>query len=154
MYLLEGFLVAGLLRELATLRAQREAFGHQRAETEALRELEQMKSEFLAEMSHDFRSPLTVVRGAVELLMSEWPGPMNPGQHELIIRAARNVHRLEEFAEDLLEMARIEHGGITLEGRDRCVRAATRGGRGSPAVRGDPRADLRPGVRQRRAHLC
>ncbi|MDQ2951629.1 MAG: HAMP domain-containing histidine kinase [Chloroflexota bacterium] len=114
-FVLAGFLMAGLVRELDRLRAQRESFEHQRAETEALRALEQMKSEFLAEMSHDFRSPLTVVRGAVELLMSERPGPMNPGQHELIIRAARNVHRLEEFAEDLLEMARIEHGGITLE---------------------------------------
>jgi two-component system OmpR family sensor kinase len=55
------------------------------------------------------------VRGAVELLMSEHPGPLTPGQQELAVRAARNVHRLEEFAEDLLEMARIEHGGITLE---------------------------------------
>jgi len=114
-YLLAGFLVAGLLRELDALRAQRVAFEHQQAETEALRVLEQMKSEFLAEMSHDFRSPLTVVRGAVELLMSERPGPMTAGQHELAVRAARNVHRLEEFAEDLLEMARIEHGSITLE---------------------------------------
>ena len=114
-YVLAGFLVAGLLRELDTLRAQRVAFEHQQAETEAVRALEQMKSEFLAEMSHDFRSPLTVVRGAVELLMSERPGPLTPGQHELTVRAARNVHRLEEFAEDLLEMARIEHGGITLE---------------------------------------
>jgi signal transduction histidine kinase len=114
-YLLGGFLMAGLVGELGRLRARREAFEHQQAETEALRALDQMKSEFLAEMSHDFRSPLTVVRGAVELLMSGRPGPLNAGQHELTLRAARNVHRLEEFAEDLLEMARIEHGGITLE---------------------------------------
>jgi len=114
-YLLAGFLVAGLLRELEGLRKQREAFDHQRAETEALRALEQMKSDFLAEMSHDFRSPLTVVRGTIELLMSERPGPLTPQQSELAVRAARNVHRLEEFAEDLLEMARIEHGEVTLE---------------------------------------
>jgi signal transduction histidine kinase len=114
-YLLAGFLMAGLVRELGRLRARREAFEHQQAETEALRALEQMKSEFLAEMSHDFRSPLTVVRGAIELLMSGRPGPLTSGQQELAVRAARNVHRLEEFAEDLLEMARIEHGGITLE---------------------------------------
>jgi signal transduction histidine kinase len=114
-YLVAGFLMAGLVRELAILRAQREAFDHQRAETEALRALEQMKSDFLAEMSHDFRSPLTVVRGAVELLMSQRPGPLNTAQNELAVRAARNVHRLEEFAEDLLEMARIEHGEVRLE---------------------------------------
>jgi signal transduction histidine kinase len=114
-YLLAGFLMAGLVRELGTLRAQREAFEHQRAETEALRQLDQMKSQFLAEMSHDFRSPLTVVRGTIELLLSQRPGPLAPAQRELASRAARNVHRLEEFAEDLLEMARIEHGGVELE---------------------------------------
>jgi signal transduction histidine kinase len=114
-YLLAGFLMAGLVRELAALRAQREAFEHQRAETEALRHLDQMKSEFLAAMSHDFRSPLTVVRGSIEILMSQRPGPMTSAQSELASRAARNVHRLEEFSEDLLEMARIEHGAVALE---------------------------------------
>lgn len=114
-YLLAGFLMAGLVRELATLRAQREAFEHQRAETEALRTVDRMKSEFLAAMSHDFRSPLTVVRGAIEILRSERPGALTPGQRELTGRAERNVHRLEEFAEDLLEMARIEHDAVQLE---------------------------------------
>jgi signal transduction histidine kinase len=114
-YLIAGFLVAGLLRELEGLRKQREAFEHQQAETEALRALEQLKSDFLAEMSHDFRSPLTVVRGSIEILMSQRPGPLTSAQHELAIRAARNIHRLEEFAEDLLEMARIEHGEVQLE---------------------------------------
>ena len=114
-YLLAGFLMGGLLRELGTLRDQREAFEHQRAETEALRALDRMKSEFLAAMSHDFRSPLTVVRGALEILLSQRPGPLTASQHELAQRADRNVHRLEEFAEDLLEMARIEHGAVLLE---------------------------------------
>jgi signal transduction histidine kinase len=114
-YLLAGFLMAGLVRELATLRAQRERFEHQRAEAEALRHLDELKSQFLADMSHDFRSPLTVVRGAIEILRSERPGPLNVQQRELASRAARNAHRLEEFTEDLLEMARIEHGGVQLE---------------------------------------
>jgi len=114
-YLLAGFLMAGLVRELATLRAQRERFEHQRAEAEALRHLDELKSQFLADMSHDFRSPLTVVRGAIEILGSERPGPLNTQQRELASRAARNAHRLEEFTEDLLEMARIEHGGVELE---------------------------------------
>jgi signal transduction histidine kinase len=107
--------MAGLVRELATLRAQRERFEHQRAEAEALRHLDELKSQFLADMSHDFRSPLTVVRGAIEILRSERPGPLNVQQRELASRAARNAHRLEEFTEDLLEMARIEHGGVQLE---------------------------------------
>ena len=56
--------MAGLVRELAALRAQREAFEHQRAETEALRQLDRLKTEFLAEMSHDFRSPLARAVGS------------------------------------------------------------------------------------------
>ena len=114
-YLLAGFLMTGVLRELETLRAQRESFEHQRAETEALRQLDTMKSEFLAEMSHDFRSPITVVRGALELLLSERPGELRPEQRSLAQRADRNVKRLEEFSDDLLEMARIEHGAVALE---------------------------------------
>lgn len=114
-YVISGFLMIALLRELATLRAQREAFENQRAETEALRHLDRMKSDFLAEMSHDFRSPITVVRGTLELLLSERPGPLRTEQRGLAERADRNVKRLEEFSEDLLEMARIEHGSVTLD---------------------------------------
>src|SRR6267142_2713142 len=119
---LAAFLMAGLVRELRGLRGQREAFLRQAAETEALRAVDQLKSEFLAAMSHDFRSPLTVVRGAVELLLGERPGTLTPGQRELAESAGRNVRRLEEFTEDLLEMARLEQGAVALEQEDLDVR--------------------------------
>ena len=120
--LLAAFLMSGLLRELRGLRGQREAFMRQTAETEALRAVDQMKSDFLAAMSHDFRSPLTVVRGAVELLLGERPGALTAGQRELAESAERNVLRLEEFTEDLLEMARLEQGAVALEPEDLDVR--------------------------------
>ena len=120
--LLAAFLMSGLLRELRGLRGQREAFLKQTAETEALRAVDQMKSDFLAAMSHDFRSPLTVVRGAVELLLGERPGALTAGQRELAQSAERNVLRLEEFTEDLLEMARLEQGAVALEPEDLDVR--------------------------------
>ena len=119
---LAAFLMAGLVRELRGLRGQREAFLRQTAETEALRAVDHMKSDFLAAMSHDFRSPLTVVRGAVELLLGERPGLLTPGQRELAESAERNVRRLEEFTEDLLEMARLEQGAVALEPEDLDVR--------------------------------
>jgi signal transduction histidine kinase len=119
---LAAFLMAGLVRELRGLRGQREAFLRQSAETEALRAVDKMKSDFLAAMSHDFRSPLTVVRGAVELLLGERPGVLTPGQRELAENAERNVLRLEEFTEDLLEMARLEQGAVALEPEELDVR--------------------------------
>jgi signal transduction histidine kinase len=121
--LLAAFLMSGLVRELRGLRLQREAFLKQTAETEALRAVDQMKSDFLAAMSHDFRSPLTVVRGAVELLLGERPGALTVGQRELAESAERNVLRLEEFTEDLLEMARLEQGAVALEPEELDVRS-------------------------------
>ena len=117
-YGLAGTMMAGLVRELAILRAKREAFERQRAETEALRELDRLKTDFLSAMSHDFRSPLTVVRGNLELLLAERPGPMTVSQRDLATRAQRNVRRLEELTEDLLEMARIEQSAVTLDRDD------------------------------------
>jgi signal transduction histidine kinase len=66
-------------------------------------------------MSHDFRSPLTVVRGAVELLLGERPGTLTAAQRELAESAERNVRRLEDFTSQLLEIARLEDGQIALE---------------------------------------
>jgi signal transduction histidine kinase len=113
--ILAAYLMSGLLRELEALRAQRERFVRQAAEATALRQADRIKSEFLAAMSHDFRSPLTVVRGAVELLLGERPGALTPAQRELAESAERNVRRLEEFTSQLLEIARLEEGQIALD---------------------------------------
>jgi signal transduction histidine kinase len=113
--ILAAYLMSGLLRELEALRAQRERFVRQAAEATALRQADRIKSEFLAAMSHDFRSPLTVVRGAVELLLGERPGALTPAQRELAESAERNVKRLEDFTAQLLEIARLEEGQVALD---------------------------------------
>jgi signal transduction histidine kinase len=114
-FILAAYLMSGLLRELEHLRAQRENFVRQAVEAAALRQADRIKSEFLAAMSHDFRSPLTVVRGAVELLLGERPGTLTSAQRELAESAERNVRRLEDFTAQLLEMARLEEGQIALD---------------------------------------
>ena len=114
-FILAAYLMSGLLRELEHLRAQREEFVRQSFEAAALRQADRIKSEFLAAMSHDFRSPLTVVRGAVELLLGERPGTLTSAQRELAESAERNVRRLEDFTAQLLEMARLEDGQIALD---------------------------------------
>jgi len=61
------------------------------------------------------RRSLTVVRGAVELLLGERPGRLTSAQRELAESAERNVRRLEDFTAQLLEMARLEEGQIALD---------------------------------------
>jgi signal transduction histidine kinase len=114
-FILAAYMMSGLLRELEHLRAQREKFVRQAVEAAALRQADRIKSEFLAAMSHDFRSPLTVVRGAVELLLGERPGSLTSAQRELAESAERNVRRLEDFTAQLLEMARLEEGQVALD---------------------------------------
>jgi signal transduction histidine kinase len=114
-FILAAYMMSGLLRELELLRAQREKFVRQAVEAAALRQADRIKSEFLAAMSHDFRSPLTVVRGAVELLLGERPGTLTSAQRELAESAERNVRRLEDFTAQLLEMARLEEGQVALD---------------------------------------
>jgi signal transduction histidine kinase len=114
-FILAAYMMSGLLRELEHLRAQREKFVRQAVEAAALRQADRIKSEFLAAMSHDFRSPLTVVRGAVELLLGERPGSLTAAQRELAESAERNVRRLEDFTAQLLEMARLEEGQVALD---------------------------------------
>jgi signal transduction histidine kinase len=114
-FILAAYMMSGLLRELEHLRAQREKFVRQAVEAAALRQADRIKSEFLAAMSHDFRSPLTVVRGAVELLLGERPGALTAAQRELAESAERNIRRLEDFTAQLLEMARLEDGQIALD---------------------------------------
>jgi signal transduction histidine kinase len=112
---LGAYLMSGLLRELEHLRAQRERFVRQSAEAAALRRADRLKSESLEAISHDFRTPLTVIRGAVDLLLGEGPGPLTSSQRGLAESAKRNVHRLEDFTVQLLEMARLEEGQVALE---------------------------------------
>lgn len=114
-FLLTALLMIGILRELHALRAQRERLLREASEARALREADRMQREFLAAMSHDFRNPLTVVRGALELLLGGRPGALTPRQRELADGAIRNVHRLEEFTEELLDVSQLEEGKVALE---------------------------------------
>ena len=147
-FILAAYMMSGLLRELEHLRAQREKFVRQAVEAAALRQADRIKSEFLAAMSHDFRSPLTVVRGAVELLLGERPGSLTSAQRELAESAERNVRRLEDFTAQLLEMARLEEGQIALDLSKRGLEL-TQGARGFFSLRlqhldiGDRRLDRR-----------
>ncbi len=84
------------------------------AENEALARADRLKSEFLADMSHEFRTPLNSILGFSELLL-ETCGNLTPKQTEdlrIIHREGRNLLML---VNDLLDLARIEAGQLPLE---------------------------------------
>jgi two-component system, OmpR family, phosphate regulon sensor histidine kinase PhoR len=73
-----------------------------------LKELDRIKSEFVATVSHDLRSPLTAILGYVELISRA--GPINDQQTEFIKRVRSSVQAITALISDLLDLGRIETG--------------------------------------------
>src|SRR5439155_2067253 len=73
-----------------------------------LRQLDRMKSEFLANVSHELRTPLTSIKGYVEYIKKEKLGPITPLQNEGLTVAQRNILRLQRLINDLLDYTRLE----------------------------------------------
>lgn len=68
------------------------------------------KSEFLAVMSHELRSPLTVIIGFAELLMDVEQNALNDRQKEYVDYIVRNSNHLLELVNDVLDLAKVEAG--------------------------------------------
>src|SRR5262249_39679862 len=68
------------------------------------------KSEFLASVSHDLRTPLNVIMGYVQLLAEETFGPVTAEQADALARALRVAQGQLGLINDLLDLARIEQG--------------------------------------------
>jgi signal transduction histidine kinase len=77
---------------------------------EELKKLDQMKSDFVSKVSHELRTPLTSIKNAVHLLASSKPGPINENQERFLLMAIRNIDRLAEMVNDILDLSKIEAG--------------------------------------------
>jgi signal transduction histidine kinase len=81
-------------------------------QNERLLVLDQMKDEFIASVSHEFRTPLTSIRGYAELLQE---ADLPAEQRDFVNVIDRNSARLAGLVEDLLLMAQIQGGGLPLD---------------------------------------
>ncbi|MGH2887306.1 MAG: ATP-binding protein [Solirubrobacteraceae bacterium] len=78
--------------------------------------LERAKSEFVATASHELRSPLTSIKGFVELLQRS-PENMSERQREFVDIILKSTDRLVELVNDLLDVARIEADHVEINRR-------------------------------------
>ena len=78
------------------------------------KELEKMKSEFVATVSHDLRSPLTVISGAAKML--EVVGPLSEQQTTYVRSIVNSVDGMTHLVSNILDLSRIEAGiGLKVE---------------------------------------
>ncbi|HKW69068.1 MAG TPA: ATP-binding protein [Candidatus Dormibacteraeota bacterium] len=72
------------------------------------------KSEFLAKMSHQLRTPLTAIIGFCEVLSNGMDGELNKDQAEDVIQIHRSSLVLLELVNDILDLAKIEAGKVEI----------------------------------------
>ncbi len=75
-----------------------------------LREIDQLKSDFIATASHELRTPLTSVQMGVHLLLESAAGELNAKQTEVLAACREDCERLDKLMRDLLDLSKIEAG--------------------------------------------
>ena len=99
----------------AMLEAERSLRAAMEEQNDTLLKLADMKSEFIADVSHELKTPLSSIMGYTELLLDEQAAL--PQRIEFVEAIDRNVRRLLRVVEDLLMQQRFESGAITVDPR-------------------------------------
>ncbi|HZR09264.1 MAG TPA: ATP-binding protein, partial [Myxococcales bacterium] len=121
-----------LLRAITELRARNEELEQIRGEleetnrgvvalyaeldqrAESLRKATELKSRFLSNMSHEFRTPLNSIQSLARLILEGAEGPLTDPQRKALTLVHRSAVDLAEMVNDLLDLAKIEAGKITV----------------------------------------
>lgn len=81
---------------------------------EQLRELDTMKSQFLASMSHELRTPMNAILNFTEFVKTGMLGPVNQKQVDVLEKSFQSGRHLLALINDVLDIAKIESGMMTL----------------------------------------
>jgi signal transduction histidine kinase len=87
-------------------------YEEERARAQALAELDRAKTTFFSNVSHEFRTPLTLMLGPVEDLLSRPAGSLAPEDRESLELLHRNALRLLKLVNTLLDFSRLEAGRL------------------------------------------
>jgi len=101
-------------RNQLSMRVEERTADLSRANSNLARAL-RVKDEFLANMSHELRTPLNAILGLSESLAEQTAGPLNEKQQRYINTVNESGHHLLSLINDILDLAKIEAGQITLD---------------------------------------
>ncbi len=81
-----------------------------------IKEVDQMKDEFISMASHELRTPLGIIKGYTSMILEGTFGKIeNPEMKKSLDRVMISSKKLEELVEDLLDVSRIEQGRLSIE---------------------------------------
>ena len=110
------------LAEAAALRAELEEtnrgvvalYAELDAQADDLRKATELKSRFLAYMSHEFRTPINSIRSITRLLRDRTDGPLTDEQEKQVGFIQKSASEFAEMVDDLLDLAKIEAGRVDI----------------------------------------
>lgn len=82
---------------------------------EGLKQLEELKKEFVFIAAHELRTPVTAIKGYLSMVMDGDAGPVSSSIKELLEKVIKSNQRLINLVNDLLEVARSEAGRLTIK---------------------------------------
>ncbi|WP_143537543.1 hybrid sensor histidine kinase/response regulator transcription factor [Rubrivirga marina] len=124
-----GYLALGLGGAMLAVRDRRRrvALRHrlelEHVEAQTLRELDRAKSRFFANVSHEFRTPLTLTLGPLDDVLAGEYGPVPDEVADPLGLARRSAHRVLDLINQILDVARLEAGSAPLRARRLDLRA-------------------------------
>jgi signal transduction histidine kinase len=109
-------------REAQSLRAELEEtnrgvlalYAELDTQAEQLRQATELKSRFLAYMSHEFRTPVNSIRSITRLLLDRVDGPLTEEQERQVAFIQQNATEFAEMVDDLLDLAKVEAGRVEI----------------------------------------
>jgi signal transduction histidine kinase len=78
---------------------------------------DELKSNLVATVAHELRTPLTSLRMALHLCLEQAVGPLTEKQADLLQAGRQDTERLQQIVDDLLDLSRLQAGGIELHKR-------------------------------------
>ena len=80
-----------------------------------LKELDEKKNGFVANVSHEFKSPLTIIKGNLDMIKRGVCGPVTDDQTRFLGSAIKAIDRINRLVSDLLDLAQIEAGKLKMD---------------------------------------
>ncbi|WP_261220055.1 ATP-binding protein [Ancylothrix sp. D3o] len=107
----QGFITL-VAAQIAASIGNAQAYEEERKRAEALAELDRAKTAFFSNVSHEFRTPLTLMLGPLEDSLQSLADRLQPAEREQLETVQRNSLRLLKLVNSLLDFSRIEAGRI------------------------------------------
>lgn len=108
-------IISTLADQVAVAVQNARLFSEQVKTAERLREVDRLKSEFLASMSHELRTPLNSIIGYAEVILDGIDGPINDDVQEDVTAIYGSGKLLLNLINDILDLAKIEAGQLELD---------------------------------------